>query len=192
MKTLLLVIFILASFLSVFSQSSEKKIKYIEREITTDTGKIIKVRAIDDTQTDIGDSVPLFIFRGEDNKDYTNSDFANKTLVINFWITSCGPCKRELKRIENELLGKYSSNKFAFISVGPNVSPEELVKFKKSADIKFELFRDSTGDSFNKFAYSAFPRNYVISPEGKIVYQGIGYTDSTYQKLLSVISETIE
>src|SRR5258708_35746346 len=47
-----------------------------------------------------GDKPPPVLGRDVDNQPVETKDYAGKVLMVTFWATWCGPCMRELPRLE--------------------------------------------------------------------------------------------
>lgn len=107
------------------------------------------------------------------------SDYAGKTVFINFWATWCPPCKKELPDIE-KIYHEYGENQNDVIVLGvtnpktdsqgqnADVTVPEIKAFVAAHGLHYPILMDTTGDVFAQYRVSAFPTSFVINKEGKI------------------------
>jgi len=73
-------------------------------------------------------SVPMFQGKNLlDDKDISLEDFKGHVLIINFWATWCGPCRKEIPGFI-ELQDKYKDKKFSVIGMSMDMTGESVVK----------------------------------------------------------------
>jgi thiol-disulfide isomerase/thioredoxin len=73
-------------------------------------------------------SVPMFQGKNLlDDKDISLEDFKEHVLIINFWATWCGPCRKEIPGFI-ELQDKYKDKKFSIIGMSMDRTGESVVK----------------------------------------------------------------
>lgn len=120
-------------------------------------------------------------FRLEDQtgKQHDLSQYAGKTVFINFWATWCPNCMREMPHIQS-LYQEYGRNQKDVIILTlanpstkeyPNnsdISVEELKQFIQKKGYEFPVLFDTTGKVMDDYHIRAFPMNYVITKEGKV------------------------
>lgn len=96
--------------------------EFIENNNSVVLKNILK-RAIYETQNSavsIGKSSPNFTLMNRNNKAYTLSSFKDKYIVLDFWASWCGPCRREIPEMI-ELSMKYKNYvDVIFISIDDN------------------------------------------------------------------------
>ena len=73
-------------------------------------------------------SVPMFQGKNLlDDKVISLEDFKEHVLIINFWATWCGPCRKEIPGFI-ELQDKYKDKKFSIIGMSVDMASESVVK----------------------------------------------------------------
>lgn len=60
--------------------------------------------------------VPDTLFQDFRGDEFSLSDFRGKTVLINFWATWCGPCKREMPSLDR-LQSKFSTERFVVLPI---------------------------------------------------------------------------
>jgi thiol-disulfide isomerase/thioredoxin len=122
---------------------------------------------------------PNFTWTENGTKKSLN-DFKGKVVLINFWATWCGPCKKEmpdLSKISEELKDK------DFKMIGMNVfqqpSAPKVEDYLKSNPVSY-INVDCNDELVQAFAkasgndMSAVPVTFILDKEGKIVETAVG------------------
>jgi peroxiredoxin len=139
------------------------------------------------TFTKVGQTVPNFSVTTLDGKVMNMSELKGKIVLINFFATWCGPCMAEMPKVEKEIWQQLKSDKFLVVAIGREHTKDELIKFNKGKGFTFPIAPDLKREVFSLFARQSIPRNYVIGKDGKIAYQGIGYTPEEFGKMVELI-----
>jgi len=96
---------------------------------------------------------------------------AGKPMVVNFWFSTCEPCKREMPALSA------SSTKYAstvdFIGINPNDSREAATKFLKKYNITYPTFIDD-GTQLAEAGVVTFPATFFLDSSGTIVARRAG------------------
>ncbi len=125
---------------------------------------------------------PNFTWTENGSKKSLN-DLKGKVVLLNFWATWCGPCKKEmpdLSKISEELKDKN------FQMIGLNVfqqaSAPKIEDFLKTNPVSYTTI-DGNEDLVQAFAkasgndMSAVPTTFILNKEGKIVETVVGGKD---------------
>ena len=138
----------------------------------------------------------------DQNGEYHSlSDYAGKTIFLNFWATWCGPCQKEMPDIQ-ALYEEYGQNTGDVIILGvanpktssnPNnsdVSTDEVIQFINDNGYTYPTIMDTTGELFYQYGISSFPSTFMITKDG-LVY---GYISGMLEKqmMIDIIDQTIE
>ena len=121
------------------------------------------------------------------------ADLKGKTLLITFFATWCGPCRKELPHIQTEIYNKYKKNpNFELLILGREHNWEEVNKFKEANKFSMPFYPDPERKIYSKFAGQYIPRNFVVSAEGKVVYSSIGFDEKDFKKLKETIDAQVK
>ena len=156
------------AYLAALTNQFEEKYK------TAIAAKMIDEQAPDFKVTDLkGNEVSL-------------SDFKGKVIVLDFWATWCGPCKKSLPAMQM-LVNKYKKNpnvKFLFIHTWETVKDpkSDAVNYLLTHDLDLPLYMDLKDPATKKnpavssFGVNGIPAKFVIDGNGKIRFKSSGLT----------------
>ena len=96
-------------------------------------------------------------------KDVDMAGFAGKPLVINFWGTWCGPCRKELPIFDKASKKYGSAVNFLLISDEP---VEKLIKFK--AENSYPFFYVQSQQRFRDLGISSVPVTFFYDANGNL------------------------
>ena len=107
--------------------------------------------------------------------------------MLNFFATWCGPCVQELPHLQ-ELWNEFGKDdEFSMIIVGREKTSEAVTEFKSMHRFTFPMAADPVREIYNRFASERIPRTYVISRDGKIAYQTVGFYPEEIDKLSELV-----
>jgi len=126
----------------------------------------------------IGDKAPELNFKSPDGNSYKLSELKGKIVLIDFWASWCGPCRRENPNVVSAY-NKYSKAKFKtakgfeIYSVSLDKSKAAWVKAIKDDDLKWK-YHVSDLQGWNSkasimYGVRQIPYNFLINEEGVII-----------------------
>ena len=121
-------------------------------------------------QLQAGEAIPDFEFTDLDGKTRRFSEFRGHYVLLDFWGTWCGPCRRELPTIEKISRQFRARN---LLALGMN-DDRDVAKVRLLLQGNGITFPQSTGDMghelvYKRFRIDAFPTEVLTDPSGKIV-----------------------
>jgi len=100
---------------------------------------------------------------------FKTADLIGRPLVINFWYSTCAPCKRELPAFA-AVQAKYGDQvRFVGVDSLPPSDTEE--SFARDKGVQYELFYDTNGELISAAGVAAFPQTLIIDAQGTILQQ---------------------
>jgi thiol-disulfide isomerase/thioredoxin len=113
-----------------------------------------------------------------------------KVVVLTFWATWCGPCRRELPVLER--LQQLAGARLVVYAV-PFQEPEqtygELVNLARSWRIM--LVDDRHESIASKYAIRAIPHLFIIGRDGRIFAQHAGYGEGSLEELVGEVNAAL-
>lgn len=140
----------------------------------------------------VGDQCPSFEVQMLDGELVSIDSLRGKTVLINFWATWCPPCNKEMTRVEKEIVERFADEEFVFLPISRGEKPEVVKTWRTKNGYKFDTGLDIATEIFPLFARTGIPRNYLIGPDGTIVYYEVGYTPELFDELVKKIDATIQ
>ena len=145
------------------------------------------------TLVKLSDNVPGFDFEKNPEVKQNISEYKGKLVLITFFATWCGPCRKELPHIQSDIYNKYKNNpNFEILIFGREHSWDEVNKFKKYNKFTMPFYPDLQRKIYSKFATQFIPRNFLISPEGKILFSSIGFEAKDFKMLKEMIDRQLK
>lgn len=114
----------------------------------------------------VGDIAPDFELPTLDGEPVRLSSFRGKVLMLNFWATWCGPCRKEMPHLQR-LREKYPEDVFALIGV-VDEKPEEVRQFLEKRKITYPSLFDKSHDVFHLYGVTGIPMTVVVGTDGEI------------------------
>ena len=126
-------------------------------------------------------AAPAEPFVGPDEDARSLADYADKTVVLNFWATWCAPCVRELPSLDR-LAAKLPADRFAVLALSNDRAGFKKVK-PFLADLGIEALEaqlDRKSALARKMGLRGLPTTFVIAPGGQVIakLEGIAEWDS--------------
>lgn len=139
-----------------------------------------------------GQKVPDFSFGSSTLKIQRMSDLKGKVVLINFFATWCGPCRKELPVLQDRVWNKYKDQKnFELLVVGRQHTEQEIKNFIANTGFVMPMYSDSDRGIYSKFAVQTIPRNYIIDRAGKVIYTSAGYEETEFEHMLTVLEKEL-
>ena len=144
------------------------------------------------TGPSVGSIAPDFKVRNlVTGEDVTLSSQQGKVVILTFWASWCGPCKRELPVLESaqRVVGK---DKLVVFAVSYRDTPAALAAIKKPAsNWQINVMTDRNARVANLYSVSGIPHLFMIGRDGKVVANHLGYGDRTINELVADINQAL-
>jgi len=101
-------------------------------------------------------------------------DFSGKPLVLNFWATSCAPCRQELPLLQREV----SRAKVQLLLVDERDSESAARAFLGKLEVNSPVASDPDGAVGRLYGVSVLPVTVFIRADGTIEGKYLGQTDA--------------
>jgi len=99
-----------------------------------------------------------------------------QVVMINFWATWCGPCKREMPQL-NRLYGKYRAAGFVLLGVSVDEDRNNAAGLATRMGLQFPVLFDSAQKVSRLYELGTMPSTVLIDRDGRVRYIHLGYTD---------------
>lgn len=119
-----------------------------------------------------GEKVPDFITIDKNGNKVTLYDLIKykKVILIDFWASWCGPCRKELPNVKANY-EKYASKGFEVLSFSIDKDPKAWKKAVEQEGLKWPNFNDLEVSMLYKV--KAVPTTYLIDNQGKLIADNV-------------------
>jgi thiol-disulfide isomerase/thioredoxin len=101
------------------------------------------------------------------------AEYRGKVVLLDFWASWCGPCRRSLPSIKR-LQAVYGSADFVLISVSEDDDESDWRSFVSSNQMAWTQRWDSDSTLLSKFGVNALPTYVLIGRDGAVVQTFVG------------------
>ena len=143
------------------------------------------------TRTRTGQAAPAFRVKTLAGDLFDSASQRRGPMLVNFFTIPCGPCLLEFARLEPEVWKRYKDRGLSIIAIGTGHEESDLGEFRSENGLSFPIAADPEQQVAGRFAVPAVPGNYLISIEGRITYQSVGYTEAEFSKLVAAIEREL-
>lgn len=116
-----------------------------------------------------GRSLPTVNVETVNGDAFTTADLVGRPLIINFWYSTCAPCKKELPAFAQAHAKFGDRVRFVGIDSLPPSAQEEA--FARDKGVQYELLYDTDGKLSSAIGVAAWPQTLFINAQGTIVEQ---------------------
>lgn len=122
--------------------------------------------------------VPALAMTDLSGKPVVLEQLRGKTVLVNFWATSCPGCVKEMPQLA-DTYKQYHAKGFEVVAVSMSYdAPEHVRQFVAERGLPFPVVMDSQGDIARAFGeVKLTPTSFLIDNEGHIIEQTIGDLD---------------
>lgn len=133
---------------------------------------------------DVQGKAPDFTLKSSSGKNLKLSEHRGEVVLLNFWASWCGPCRKEMPYLE-QIQEKYSDYGFTVMGVNVEEDSSKAKKMLKDIPVSFPILYDTTNSVSKAYKVSAMPTTVIIDRDGNMRYLHKGYKsgdEATYKQ----------
>ncbi|HAL53576.1 TlpA family protein disulfide reductase [Sphingobacterium multivorum] len=139
------------------------------------TGILLNKKVKAQPQLEIGKSLPIFELANDNGNLVSLEDFRGKYVLVEFWASWCGPCRKEFPLLQS-LYSEYKSKNFEILAVSIDESRMDWLTAINNEKLLWTNVRDKggfSGELYQIFGLKGVPDNFLLDKEGKIVARNL-------------------
>ena len=137
--------------------------------------------------TKVGDRAAEITLPDLDGNKVKLSDLKGSVVVLDFWASWCGPCKKELPALDAMAKG-YAGKPVVFIAVNIDKEKANATRFLTSAKISsLRILLDPEGKSASAYDLPSMPSSFVIDAKGLVRHAHAGFNSGDEKKIASEV-----
>jgi peroxiredoxin len=138
-------------------------------------GNAIKTTIADLKRTAIGNAAPEFSCTDAEGKTVQLSSFRGSYVLIDFWASWCGPCRRENPSVVSAYR-QFQNKGFKILGVSLDDTKSDWLEAIKKDGLNWTQVSDLKGwkaDAAALYGVKAIPMNFLLDKNGTIVAKGL-------------------
>lgn len=126
----------------------------------------------------VGKRAPAFSIETLDDVTVELADLRDRVLLLNFWGTWCGPCRREMPEFQ-KAYEEWNGRGFEVLAIAYNDTEAAMASFRDEFGLSFPLALDESGDINDAYAIQTRPSSYLLDKDGVILARHFGIMTET-------------
>ena len=132
-----------------------------------------------------------FVLKSVADGNVRLSEHYGEVILLNFWATWCGPCRKELPVLE-ELQKKYERAGFSVLAVSVDDQDVNVSAYVEPFNLSYPVLLDSQHEVVKQYDIQAMPGSVFLSRDGDIKYVHLGYKDGDEEKYSKIIESLLK
>ena len=153
----------------------------------------------------LGEKAPMFYLKTVDGEKFFLKDYCGtprefvrtprKNVILSFWASWCGPCKKEIPELEI-LAEKYKSDDLAIFLIDVGDDVETTQKLIQERGYKIPVITDENGVAANKYCPKdgdrvILPTMAFIGKDGNLIHIKSGYTEGDMEAFEEILRQSL-
>ncbi len=132
-----------------------------------------------------GNRAPAFTIETLDDEVVALSDLRDRVVLLNFWGTWCGPCRREMPEFQ-KAYEEWHAQGFEILAIAYNDTEEAMAAFRDEFALSFPLALDDSGAINDAYGIQTRPSSYLLDRDGVILARHFGLmTEAQLNEMLN-------
>ncbi len=142
----------------------------------------------------VGDTAPDFTVNLTDGTQVKLSSLRGKVVMLQFTVSWCGVCRKEMPHIESQIWQRHKDNsQFALLGIDRDEPLATVNQFVKKTGVTYPMALDPGADVFALYAEreAGITRNILIDRDGRIVKTTRLYNETEFSSLVEAIDKLL-
>lgn len=117
---------------------------------------------------------PNFTLKSHSGKNIKLSELRGEVVMLNFWASWCGPCRKEMPLLE-KIHKKYKRLGFTLLGINVEENTRDAKNYLKDVKVTFPILFDRTQKTSKLYDVRAMPTTVLIDRNGNKRFLHKGY-----------------
>jgi thiol-disulfide isomerase/thioredoxin len=119
------------------------------------------------------------------------SDHRGKVVVVSFWASWCGYCRKELPVLAG-LQDAAGKDRVEVVAVNTMDDRDVYLSIRRRLkDIQLTMTRDASGSVGKAYDVHSIPHLFILDREGRIAYEYSGYDEESLQEIVDAVNHQL-
>ena len=150
------------------------EVKRIKKAIRALSLSILAMVASVTLASSVQGPAPGFSLMTKDGQAFSLDELKGDVVMINFWATWCGPCRKEMPLLD-ALYKRYERLGFTLVGVNVEEDPSGADKFLQETPVSFPILYDTDNTVSKLYDVNAMPSTVLVDRQGNMRYLHKGY-----------------
>jgi DsbE subfamily thiol:disulfide oxidoreductase len=137
-----------------------------------------------------GAPAPAFQLGSADGRAVDLAQLKGKVVMINFWASWCGPCRKEMPILE-QLNKQYRGKGLTLIGVNVEPDSKAAMNWLKETPVSFPILFDTDSRVSKLYQVAGMPNTVIVDRKGTVRYIHRGYQAGAENEYLDQIRQLI-
>ena len=133
-----------------------------------------------------GRVAPALVLSNMDGQSTNLQALRGKWVLVHFWASWCGPCRREMPTLQ-ALQHKLKGSRIALVLVNTAESDDEVFSFMPTVAPELNTLMDRDGLTTERWQPRGLPSTFIVDPTGHLRYLALGGRDWTSAEYLAFL-----
>src|SRR5271157_1966416 len=121
-----------------------------------------------------GKAAPAFEVKSLDGKSYSLESLKGQPVLLDFWATWCGPCRKSMPVLE-KLHETYKDQDLVVLAVNTGEDRDTVAEFLKKSPMAWPAVLSGESGILEAYQVSAYPTFVMIGRDGNVAAYEVGY-----------------
>jgi len=122
-----------------------------------------------------------------DGADFAIADYAGKVVILDFWASWCGPCKRQIPVLDRFYGSLKSRDCLVVIAINLGESQDKVERFLARYPMSYDVMLDQKRVLGSRYGIRAIPTLIVFDPAGKVIDKMQGFNPNLDSHLRTLL-----
>lgn len=125
---------------------------------------------------EVGATPPPIDLPDLDGSPVELEELAGKVVLIDFWASWCGPCKKEMPMLQ-ALHERHATRGLVVIGINIDRNEKKLESFLKHTPVTFRIVHDRRAEIASRYELSTMPSTFFVGRNGKLRHVHEGFRE---------------